>query len=135
MKSRNCLSFQSTWVHSRFLARFVLIDLYFSMWFCVDRCLSFLLRRLFFDLRLLVTPLVSSNFSCTYSIDHIVMYSALGWNLIHSKILCDYDCWLNYLHPVYHTLIGLGLLCLMCDNGTVLRWLIWMIGTYSLPGN
>ena len=54
----------------QFLVRIVLFNLQFSMYCCVDRCLSvcvFSFRPLhflsFLDLRLLISPLVSSNFS------------------------------------------------------------------------
>ena len=44
-----------------------------SLVFCVDRCLYFYpLCSLSFNLRLLIAPLVSSNFSYINDIDHII---------------------------------------------------------------
>jgi hypothetical protein len=49
-------------VHPRLLVGFVLLDLLFYVYFFVDRCLFFLSLCClsFFDLRILITPLVSS---------------------------------------------------------------------------
>jgi len=50
-------------------------DFWFYVWCFVDRCLSFypflLCCLSFFDLRILITPLVSSN-SSTYEVDFVV---------------------------------------------------------------
>ena len=71
--SRNCLPFRSTCVHPRFLVGFMLLDLqlYMYVWY-VCRSLFVLLYVffwslccLFFDIRILITPLVSSNSSFT----------------------------------------------------------------------
>ena len=52
---------------AEFLAGFVLLDLWFSLWCIVDRCLSFFFWPLcclsFSNLRIMITPLVSSNAS------------------------------------------------------------------------
>jgi hypothetical protein len=69
--SRNYLLFQGTCVHPRFIVRFVLLDLKFYVSCFVERCLSFctfsfghcVACLFFFDLRILITPLVSSNSS------------------------------------------------------------------------
>ena len=77
MWSKNCLPLDSTWVHPSLFVRFVLFYLLFSVYWFVDRCLSFFfwpLHCLSFDLRLLITPLVSSNFS-------------YKWSLFRSKII------------------------------------------------
>ena len=45
MWNRNCLPFRSTWFHSRFLVRFVLLDLYF---YCEMFCRSLFVLLIFF---------------------------------------------------------------------------------------
>jgi len=57
MWSRNCLPFRNTWVNIWFFVELVLLDLQFRCSFC-----GFLFV-LSFDLYLLITPLVSSNWS------------------------------------------------------------------------
>ena len=56
----------STWLHLQFLVRFVLLDLLFSLYCFVDHYFFFwpLYFLSFYDVQLLITPLVSSNFSC-----------------------------------------------------------------------
>ena len=68
MWSRNCLPLRSTRVHPRFLVVFVLLDLKFYMYvlqIVVCPFVVFLLPLccLFFDIRILITLLVSSNSS------------------------------------------------------------------------
>ena len=62
-------------IHPRFLVGFVLLDLQFLCVCFVDRCLSFsslffwsLCCLFFFDIRILITPLVSSNSSYANSL-------------------------------------------------------------------
>jgi hypothetical protein len=72
--SGNCLHFWSTWVHPWFLVGFVLLIFSFMCMFC--RSLFVLLYfffwplccLFFFDIQILITPLVSSNSS--YQIKH-----------------------------------------------------------------
>ena len=84
--SRNCLSFRSTWVRQQLISRFVVSQSYFFVYcfvyhyfsffvfwqtlYCIAEILLMLalstkqpLYCLSFELRLLITPLVSSNFS------------------------------------------------------------------------
>ena len=58
--NRNCLHFGSTWIHRWFLVGFVLLNLRYC-WSLFVLCIV----CPFFDLRLLIIPLVSSNFSQT----------------------------------------------------------------------
>ena len=68
MWDRNWLLFRSTWVHLRCFVRFVLFNLYFSVLCFIYHFvpLSFFTWPLhclyFFNLRLMITVLVSSNF-------------------------------------------------------------------------
>ena len=71
---RNCWHVRITWVHPLFLVGFILIDLYFMCMLCrslfVLLCFFFwpLFCLLFFDIRILIPPLVSSNSSYWCSI-------------------------------------------------------------------
>jgi hypothetical protein len=70
--NRNCLPFRSIWIHPQFLVgscysifsficifcRSLFVLLYFFFW---PLCCLF-----YFDIRILITPLVSSNSSCTH---------------------------------------------------------------------
>ena len=58
MWTRNCLQFRSTIVHPWFSVGCMMLGLQFSF---VDGCLFWPLHCLFFDLRLLVTSLISTN--------------------------------------------------------------------------
>ena len=59
--------FRSTWVHPRFSVGFVLLNLWFMCMFCISLfALSYffcwrLCCLFFFDMRIMITPLVSSN--------------------------------------------------------------------------
>jgi hypothetical protein len=65
---------------TRFLVGFVLLDLSFSVWCFLDRCLFFCpfclwpLWCLSFDLRFLIAPLVSSNSSCVQSFSCLLAF-------------------------------------------------------------
>ena len=65
---------------TRFLVGFVLLDLSFSVWCFLDRCLFFCpfclwpLWCLSFDLRILIAPLVSSNSSCAQSFSCLLAF-------------------------------------------------------------
>ena len=70
VESSNCLPFRSTCVHINFLVvGFMLLSLRFMCSDRVDHCLFFLFRSLYylsFNLRFLITPLVSSNSSPSF---------------------------------------------------------------------
>ena len=79
---RPFLPFRSTWVHSRFLVFCGSLVFAFSFLFCLLICLSF------FDLRLLVIPLISSRF-CSFakkSVKHCVQHGIL-FTILTSYIL------------------------------------------------
>ena len=69
MWSRNCLHFRKTWAYPAFQRFYVARSLVFCVMFCRSLCvlLSFFFWSLyclsFFDLRVLISPLISSNFS------------------------------------------------------------------------
>ena len=71
---------------------FVFLDLLFSLWCLVDRCLYFFLWPLrmrclsFFDLRILITNLVSSNSSCKAHLILIIMPYIRRINQYHTRL-------------------------------------------------
>jgi len=68
-------------LHSRLLVWFMLLDLYFECMFCRSLFvfLYFIFWTLcclfFFDIRILITPFVSSNSSCNFVLDYKLQHS------------------------------------------------------------
>ena len=95
--SRNCLQFRSTWVHYPFLVGFVIFSfmcmfcrplyvlLYFFFW---PLCYLF-----FFDIRILITPLVSSNSSHPFGAPQFIP-------VLVGFVLLDLQCYVYALQNV-----------------------------------
>jgi predicted membrane protein len=100
MKSRNCLLFRSTWVHSRFLVGsccliFSVLCIVLLIIVCTFVPFWPLYCLFFFDLRIMIIPLVSSSFPYRRLVLYFVYYMNLLLHLFNIHAITFILLWIN----------------------------------------